>query len=121
MLGVDESGVCEFLQNLSKESGFVTTSQMLNYMQLMIDFDDQSKVAYVPQKDKVNLLTSHESKGKEFDIVLILYTEDYKIDEEERRLLYVSMTRAKKILFMLEGVGCRCEMLPEFSALVNEV
>ena len=121
MLGVDESGVCEFLQNLSKESGFVTTSQMLDYMQLMIDFDDQSKVAYIPQKDKVNLLTSHESKGKEFDIVLILYTEDYKIDEEERRLLYVSMTRAKKILFMLEGVGCRCEMLSEFKALVNEV
>ena len=68
-------------------------------------------------KDKINLLTIHASKGLEFEVVVIshmcdgivphqnaLDVEDiedrYREIEEERRLLYVAMTRAKRWLRM---------------------
>lgn len=53
----------------------------------------------------INLLTMHQAKGLEFDNVLILGAEKHenrenmiKTDEEERRLMFVAMTRAKTTL-----------------------
>lgn len=62
-------------------------------------------------KDSVNLMTLHSAKGLEFDTVFIVGLEDglfphqMSLDEangleEERRLCYVGMTRAKKKLFL---------------------
>ncbi|XP_021744028.1 ATP-dependent DNA helicase SRS2-like protein At4g25120 isoform X2 [Chenopodium quinoa] len=67
--------------------------------------------------DSVTLTTIHQSKGLEWDIVFIVKANDSEIPllhehngvatergnslEEERRLLYVAMTRARKKLFML--------------------
>ncbi|MCF7851666.1 MAG: UvrD-helicase domain-containing protein [Simkaniaceae bacterium] len=58
--------------------------------------------------DRLNLLTFHSAKGLEFDACFILGVEDHLIPheksllqtgvEEERRLLYVAMTRAKQFL-----------------------
>ena len=56
-------------------------------------------------------MTMHSSKGLEFDIVFIAgcnnlilpftFFENYKVDaDEEKRLLYVAMTRSKKNLFI---------------------
>lgn len=61
--------------------------------------------------ERVNLMTLHNAKGLEFDIVFITGLEDgliphYKSQyelkqyEEERRLLYVGITRARKKLFL---------------------
>ncbi len=62
--------------------------------------------------EKVNLMTIHSAKGLEFDIVFIACVENTIIPhqkstleneaniEEERRLFYVAITRAKKILIM---------------------
>lgn len=70
---------------------------------------------YVPPeeedvRDKVSLLTGHGSKGMESRVVFIIGAESgsfpyYKADteeerEEERRLFYVAMTRAKEMLFI---------------------
>ncbi|MBI2448202.1 UvrD-helicase domain-containing protein [Candidatus Microgenomates bacterium] len=64
------------------------------------------------QKDAVSLLTLHSAKGLEFDYVFIVgmeesifpsgqaMNEDHEI-EEERRLCYVGITRARKKLFLL--------------------
>ena len=64
------------------------------------------------QKGKVNLMTIHAAKGLEFDIVFVAGVEDGIIPharaldeneeniEEERRLFYVAMTRAKQHLFL---------------------
>ena len=66
---------------------------------------------YDPQAEKVALMTLHAAKGLEFPVVFILGCEDNYIPfrrtpddsvdlEEERRLFYVAMTRAKAQLFL---------------------
>lgn len=60
------------------------------------------------QEDKVNLMTFHSAKGLEFAACYLVGLEDHIIPhekslletglEEERRLMYVAMTRAKKHL-----------------------
>ncbi len=62
-------------------------------------------------RDAVQLLTMHKSKGKEYQAVIVVgccegiaphhkSLADSKQLEEERRLMYVAMTRAKDYLFM---------------------
>jgi DNA helicase-2/ATP-dependent DNA helicase PcrA len=63
-----------------------------------------------PRSQKVAVMTMHASKGREFEVVFIagvepglvpLALEGLKSDrEEERRLLYVAMTRAKRLLVL---------------------
>lgn len=66
---------------------------------------------YRPNLENVTLMTLHAAKGLEFKAVFIVGCEDgllpYSLfegqssdHEEERRLLYVGMTRAKKFLFL---------------------
>lgn len=60
--------------------------------------------------DRVKLLTSHSSKGLEAPVVFVVGLEEgtfpsYRTEteeehEEERRLFYVAMTRAEKLLFL---------------------
>jgi uncharacterized protein (TIGR00375 family) len=66
--------------------------------------------AWSKNREAVSLMTLHASKGLEFPCVFIAGCNDgllpYHLfgkepdDEEERRLLYVGMTRAKKYLFL---------------------
>jgi len=60
-----------------------------------------------PDSDCVSLMTIHQSKGMEFDNVFVIGLEDGMLPhyramdmEEERRLLYVAMTRAAKSLHL---------------------
>jgi superfamily I DNA/RNA helicase len=67
----------------------------------------------------VEFMTMHGSKGLEFDIVIIAGISDKIIPdrttdiEEERRLFYVALTRAKKELHLLYHKNSRGE-LPRF-------
>ncbi len=52
------------------------------------------------------LITAHRAKGQEFDHVLILDGGGWrKSGDEERRLFYVAMTRARKTLTLCESQG----------------
>lgn len=57
--------------------------------------------------ERINLLTIHQVKGLEFDCVFMIGLEEGKLPfsnseiEEERRLFYVGITRAKKQLYLL--------------------
>ena len=60
------------------------------------------------EPDKVNIMTMHKAKGLTADVVFIVAAEDEYIPgrqtgekvDDERRLLYVSLTRAKHLLFI---------------------
>lgn len=59
-------------------------------------------------QNAVNILTMHQAKGLSADAVFVIAAEDEILPYEEkesakaddRRLLYVSMTRARKMLFV---------------------
>jgi DNA helicase-2/ATP-dependent DNA helicase PcrA len=86
-------------------SEYTNVHEFVNNMVLSnVDPEDEE------ENDRVSMMTMHSSKGLEFPVVVIIGATDgitphYKaIDagdiEEERRLFYVSMTRAKKNLFI---------------------
>jgi len=80
-------------------------TDFLEKVTLLSDVD-----SYSGESGRVGLLTLHASKGLEFDYVFIVGCEEKLIPhsrsleegtvEEERRLLYVGMTRARKKLYM---------------------
>ncbi len=81
--------------------------QFLENVALASDQDEVDQ-----QKPVVNLMTIHAAKGLEFNVVFILGMEDGLFPhsrskespeelEEERRLCYVALTRAKKHLYLL--------------------
>lgn len=56
----------------------------------------------------VKLMTAHAAKGLEFDHVLVMDCADWHWDQEdERRLLYVAMTRARQTLTLMRAEGGR--------------
>jgi DNA helicase-2/ATP-dependent DNA helicase PcrA len=75
-----------------------------------VELQDSSDTTEIPKKAQVTLTTIHGCKGLEFDVVFIvglveevfphyLSIETIEELEEERRLFYVAVTRAKKYLF----------------------
>jgi len=58
------------------------------------------------EKGKIPIVTAHQVKGLEFDYVFIIGMNEYIFPisrsdiEEEKRLFYVAMTRAKKKIFI---------------------
>ncbi|MDY6914994.1 MAG: UvrD-helicase domain-containing protein [Candidatus Cloacimonadota bacterium] len=85
-----EPGLAEYLQNIS----------------LQTDLDNMD-----PNEESVKLMTMHNAKGLEFDYVFVVGLEEGLLPhsrsmesskqlQEERRLLYVAITRTKKQLFM---------------------
>ena len=120
---IRESGEMDRLDNVSElmrsivtlETEYgepLTLSVFLQDVSLHRDVEDDDK------KDCVKIMTTHISKGLEFHTVIIAglsekifpsarALEERREDalEEERRLCYVAMTRAKKQLFMTESEG----------------
>ena len=118
---LDESGYSQMLKNkkdLENENRLENIKELLNAMK---EFDNlESFLEHVAlatsidqnwEGQKVNLMTIHGSKGLEFDVVFLpgweegLFPHQKSIEEkgekgleEERRLAYVGITRAKKLV-----------------------
>ena len=102
----------EALANYEKEMEAEGTSAEISLSHFLANtLLDQEKFTQKEKdfkEDKVNLMTFHSAKGLEFDACFLVGLEDHIIPheksvaerglEEERRLMYVAMTRAKKHL-----------------------
>ncbi len=84
-----------------------TLRQFMEEVALLADISENEKW----EIDAVKLMTVHSSKGLEFPVVFVAGLEDHifplsnammepKLLEEERRLMYVAITRAKDVLFL---------------------
>ncbi len=125
---LDDTGLFrkETLLNMAKEHG-ADLEQFLH--QLLLDtYTDVARL----KSDAVHLLTFHASKGLEFPAVFIAGAEEgitpvQRKDtdiEEERRLFYVALTRARDILFIThaaERKGFRETEKKELSGFVEEM
>ena len=101
------------LENLQEligvlRSNFKNIHAFLEHVALFSDLDD------IEEEEKVNIMTLHAAKGLEFSIVFLpgweegIFPHQRSLDEsgqkgleEERRLAYVGITRARKKVFIL--------------------
>ncbi|HEY1091898.1 MAG TPA: ATP-dependent helicase, partial [Burkholderiaceae bacterium] len=66
----------------------------------------------------IKLMTAHAAKGLEFDHVIVMDCADWRWDEEdERRLLYVTMTRARQSLSLMRAEGGRNPYLVDLGTI----
>jgi ATP-dependent DNA helicase RecQ len=63
-----------------------------------VEFINESKYEDFIEQNVVYVSTLHKAKGKEFDKVIIYYNKQGYLKEDELRLLYVGITRAKTSL-----------------------
>ena len=122
-LYIRESGDMDRLDNVSElvraivtmEKDFgepLTLPVFLQDVSLNRDIDEEDA------KDKVKIMTAHTAKGLEFDVVFVAGLSEGTFPsarsleerravalEEERRLMYVAMTRARKNLYLTESEG----------------
>ncbi len=105
---VDElmSNIVKFEEDYGEEA---TLSAFLEEISLQTDVDN-----YDAESDSVTMMTMHSSKGLEFPVVFVVgmeegifpsYQSAYEPDalNEEHRLAYVAITRAKEKLFLLHA------------------
>ena len=89
----------------------ISLSEFLETITLMRDIDEMDD-----SKDFVSIMTVHSAKGLEFKVVFVvglneglfplsraIKSEDPNELEEERRLMYVAITRAKERLYLLRS------------------
>ncbi len=96
-------------KNFEENSGIISLEDFLQEISLVSDIEEHKN-----NNDVVTLMTVHSAKGLEFDNVFIVGLEEgifphiNSLDsdddlEEERRLCYVAITRAKKNLYLLNA------------------
>lgn len=98
-LSMENSSALVRMGELMNENSVHSLDELFELMDYMVRFEDDTKVD-VSGTDAVLLITNHESKGREFPVV-ILINDAKEVSEESRRVLYVAMTRAQDKLFVL--------------------
>lgn len=109
----EDPAVKALLSVVEQHEPMETLQELKEYMEIMLKIGDETMVEHGLVEGKVNLMTAHGAKGKEFPAVIVLQSEDFQPTEEERRLMYVAMTRAKKVLFLMESVYEHCKIFDE--------
>lgn len=99
-------------ERTQRDDGDMTLDSYLQEIALFSNVDTQN------DRDRIRMMTIHQSKGLEFDTVFItgltegVFPNHRSIrerrrdgEEEERRLMYVAVTRARDILYLSEAEG----------------
>lgn len=101
------NGINEFVVQSEEEEELPNLDRWLENIALLTDADTDTE----EDRNKVALMTMHSAKGLEFNYVIIsgveenLFPSQMSLDnpkdmEEERRLFYVAVTRARKKVFI---------------------
>ncbi len=103
---IEDEGRLEHLEDLvGRAADFESCDEFLEHVSLVSDVDEMSDAS------QVSLMTLHAAKGLEFDVVFVTGLEDGVFPhhrtltdplelEEERRLAYVGITRARERLYL---------------------
>ncbi len=97
-------------KSFEEREGIVSLGEFLDELSLVSDVSEQKN----DNNEKVTLMTMHAVKGLEYDYVFIIGFEEGLFPhnncfesneelEEERRLCYVAITRAKKKLYLINA------------------
>lgn len=105
--GKIDDNILESLVQIAQNT--TTKEQFIHEVSLMSESDTLDS-----QGDRISIMTLHASKGLEFKCVFIAGLEDEILPfytaktqeeiEEEKRLLYVGMTRAQELLFLSHAI-----------------
>lgn len=113
-LDLDESVSEKTMLSLAEQGNISSLQELFFTCQDMVEFNDDSKLEY-PSDNNILLITAHSSKGKEFPVVILYDTHAYQghiahddtISSVDRRLLYVSVSRAQNMLYLLKETGSK--------------
>lgn len=101
IMKLEDSAVIAAVYQLISNHHINDCRSLYELVQYMIDYGDETRI--IPEtKGNVMFITSHESKGMEWKVVLMI--DDYREEksEEQNRLIYVAMTRAADILYVFD-------------------
>ena len=147
---IDDTGYSKMLRSEDSDEAEARLENLEELVNAAVDYDKSDDVglrdfidhaALTADTDKydrnasVTLMTVHSAKGLEFPIVFLVGLEDgifphsrslndEKEMEEERRLAYVAITRAEKILYVTHSMRRRVygeEIAAEPSQFLNEM
>lgn len=130
---IRKSGLLEMYRNDEEEERLENISELINSIKTyeadhkedditldhyLQDIALYTNADYAKDKDQVKMMTIHQAKGLEFPYVFIAGLSEgimpnkrsvrerkHKAMEEERRLMYVAVTRAEQKLFLTESEG----------------
>ena len=118
---LDFEPILESIQELIFEKKIQTADELLELFDKIWFLKDSPRIRYSNGKNQVRFLTAHDAKGQQFQAVFIYAIDlfesadsDGKDREEERRLLYVAMTRAEKCLITAELIKGKSNFLRDF-------
>jgi DNA helicase-2/ATP-dependent DNA helicase PcrA len=118
------SAVADFQEN-NEDSNL---EDFLAYISLLTDIDKTSE-----KDDAITIMTAHAAKGLEFELVFVagleedlfpIRRDDENEMEEERRLFYVALTRAKKRIYLSYATTRRVfgkNMSRQVSRFIDEI
>lgn len=103
------------LDDLEQLAGFAqqfpNTEDFLSQLALLTNLEAEAEEAANKDTEQIRLSSIHQAKGLEFDVVFVIMLcdglfpaarslDDAEGEEEERRLLYVAITRARNELYL---------------------
>jgi DNA helicase-2/ATP-dependent DNA helicase PcrA len=115
---------------------FETVEDFLTQLALLTNVEAEDDQAANRDEEQLKLSTIHQAKGLEFDVVFVIMLcdglfpsarslESAEGEEEERRLMYVAITRARNELYLsyplIRATGNMGDMMQQPSRFLGEI
>jgi DNA helicase-2/ATP-dependent DNA helicase PcrA len=116
---------------------FDSLEDFLTQLALLTNVEAEAESASTKDEERLRLSTVHQAKGLEFDVVFVIMlcdglfpsarsVESPEGEEEERRLFYVAVTRARNELYLVRPLiratpGAGGELMQQPSRFLNEL